>query len=59
MLFYSFSRPSLGSVFDLSLAELGNRDIQKPLVLSRLRSGLSTHLCGLSLKCQGAFAAER
>ena len=27
------------------------------LVLSRLRSGLSTHLCGLSLKCQGAFAA--
>jgi NADPH:quinone reductase-like Zn-dependent oxidoreductase len=29
------------------------------LVLSRLRSGLSTHLCGLSLKCQGAFAAER
>jgi hypothetical protein len=29
------------------------------VVLSRLRSGLSTHLCGLSLKCQGAFAAER
>ena len=27
------------------------------MVLSRLRSGLSTHLCGLSLKCQGAFAA--
>ena len=27
------------------------------LVMSRLRSGLSTHLCGLSLKCQGAFAA--
>ena len=27
------------------------------LVLSRLRSGLPTHLCGLSLKCQGAFAA--
>jgi transposase len=27
------------------------------LVLSRLRSGLSTHLCGLSLECQGAFAA--
>jgi hypothetical protein len=28
------------------------------LVLSRLRSGLSTHLCGLSLKCQGAFPPE-
>jgi putative transposase len=27
------------------------------MVLSRLRSGLSTHLCGLSLECQGAFAA--
>ena len=27
------------------------------LVLSRLRSGLPTHLCGLSLKCQGSFAA--
>ncbi|MFT7222431.1 MAG: hypothetical protein ACI8Z1_004057 [Candidatus Azotimanducaceae bacterium] len=27
------------------------------LVLSRLRSGLPTRLCGLSLKCQGAFAA--
>ena len=26
------------------------------LVLSRLRSGLSTHLCGLSFKCQGAFS---
>ena len=26
------------------------------LVLSRLRSGPSTHLCGLSLKSQGAFA---
>ncbi len=26
------------------------------LVLSRLRSGLPTDLCGLSLKCQGAFA---
>lgn len=29
------------------------------LVLSRLRSGLSTHLCGLPLESQGAFAAER
>ena len=29
------------------------------LVLSHLRSGLSTHLCGLSFKCQGAFPAER
>ena len=29
------------------------------MVLSRLRSGLSTHLCGLSLESQGAFAAER
>jgi hypothetical protein len=27
------------------------------MVLSRLRSSLPTHLCGLSLKCQGAFAA--
>ena len=27
-------------------------------VLSRLRSGLSTHLCGLSFECQGAFSAE-
>jgi Xaa-Pro aminopeptidase len=26
------------------------------VVLSRLRSGLSTHLCGFSFKCQGAFA---
>jgi DNA polymerase V len=31
----------------------------KTLVLSRLRSGLSTHLCGLSFECQGAFPAER
>jgi hypothetical protein len=30
---------------------------ERELVLSRLRSGLSTHLCGLSLECQGAFAA--
>jgi hypothetical protein len=29
------------------------------VVLSRLRSGLSTHLCGLSFECQGAFPAER
>ena len=29
------------------------------VVLSRLRSGLSTHLCGLSLESQGALAAER
>jgi hypothetical protein len=29
------------------------------VVLSRLRSGLSTHLCGLSFECQGAFAAQR
>ena len=29
------------------------------LDLSRLRSGLSPHLCGLSLECQGAFAAKR
>jgi hypothetical protein len=26
------------------------------VVLSRLRSGLSTHLRGFSFKCQGAFA---
>ena len=29
------------------------------VVLSRLRSGLSTHLCGLSFECQGAFATQR
>ena len=29
------------------------------LDLSRLRSGLSPHLCGLSLECQGAFVAKR
>ena len=28
------------------------------LVLPRLRSGLSTHLCGLSFECQGAFAIQ-
>jgi hypothetical protein len=29
---------------------------KSPVVLSRLRSGLSTHLCGLSFEGQGAFA---
>jgi transposase len=29
------------------------------VALSRLRFGLSTHLCGLSFECQGAFPAER
>ncbi len=29
------------------------------MVLSRLRSGLSTHLCGLSFESQGAFTAQR
>ena len=33
--------------------------LESDMVLSRLRSGLSTHLCGLSLECQGAFAAKR
>jgi hypothetical protein len=50
MLFYSFSRPSLGSVFDLSLAELGNRDIQKPLLWYRgrqVRQKLSRRVSGL------------
>ena len=28
------------------------------LVLTRLRSGLPTHLCGLSLECQGAFSTQ-
>jgi transposase-like protein len=52
----------------LTLAKLGiprttfyrwyDRYLQRgEVVLSRLRSGLSTHLRGLSLKCQGAFAA--
>jgi len=27
-------------------------------VLSRLRSGLPTHLCGLSFKGQGAFSTQ-
>ena len=34
------------------------RIYERRLDLSRLRSGLSTHLCGLSFKCQGAFPAE-
>lgn len=33
-----------------------NRFGPKFLALSRLGSGLSTHLCGLSFECQGAFA---
>jgi hypothetical protein len=32
---------------------------RKGMVLSRLRSGLPTHLCSLSFKGQGAFAAQR
>jgi hypothetical protein len=35
------------------------RGIEMPttlVVLSRLRSGLPTHLCGLSFECQGAFS---
>jgi hypothetical protein len=35
--------------------KIGNS--RKVLVLSRLRSGLPTHLCGLSFECHGAFAA--
>jgi transposase len=31
---------------------------RRRVVLSRLRSGLSTHLCGLSFECQGAFAIQ-
>jgi hypothetical protein len=34
-------------------------DIRGEVDLSRLRSGLSTHLCGLPFECQGAFAAQR
>ena len=29
---------------------------KRNVVLSRLRSGLPTHLCGLSFECQGAFS---
>jgi hypothetical protein len=29
------------------------------LVLSRLRSGLSTHLCSLSFEGQGTFSTQR
>ncbi len=46
--------------FQGDLLCLEDLTISRPiLVLSRLRSGLSARLCGLSLKCQGAFAAER
>ena len=31
-------------------------DVLAEMVLSRLRSGLPTHLCGLSFECQGAFS---
>ena len=42
----------------LGRSGVGPQGYDPQVVLSRLRSGLSTHLCGLSLKCQGAFAAE-
>ena len=42
---------------DEKVVVLGTGGLSHQLVLSRLRSGLPTHLCGLSLKCQGAFAA--
>jgi hypothetical protein len=41
------------------VAEIVRLTQAPPLDLSRLRSGLSPHLCGLSLECQGAFAAKR
>jgi hypothetical protein len=34
----------------------GSDHVRQFLVLSRLRSGLSTHLCSLSFEGQGAFA---
>lgn len=48
------------SFYALTRWERGDIEISKDiLVLSRLRSGLSTHLCGLSFECQGAFPAKR
>ena len=34
-------------------------DSKGDVVLSRLRSGLPTHLCSLSFKGQGTFAPQR
>ena len=46
--------------YELELEDIETAIAQvEAVVLSRLRSGLSTHLCGLSFKSQGAFAAER
>jgi hypothetical protein len=48
--------------FDIPVDTLLSKDYaatRRTLVLSRLRFGHSTHLCGLSFKCQGAFPAER
>jgi hypothetical protein len=46
---------------DMRIRGLGANTQQAHIrvVLSRLRSGLSTHLCGLSFECQGAFATQR
>ena len=50
---WNFMQRDRDEVFDILPAS------QRILVLSRLRSGLSTHLCGLSFECQGAFATQR
>jgi hypothetical protein len=52
-----FDARNLSFLFGSGCSSMSKDKIE--LDLSRLRSGLSTHLCGLSLKCQGAFAAER
>ena len=50
-----------GDHFDVgehAVFDVDRRDVAGVIgvVLSRLRSGLPTHLCGLSFECQGAFA---
>lgn len=47
-----------GDLMELTIQNIGMLSNRIVMVLSRLRSGLSTHLCGLSFKSQGAFAAE-
>ncbi len=48
-------RAKFGGMDASMISEL--KAIAEELVLSRLRSGLSTHLSDLSFECQGAFSA--
>ena len=50
------SRHKLGSI---RAAQAKASDLLNETGFSRLRSGLSTHLCGLSFESQGAFATRR